>query len=141
MAFTFSSLLLSAIASVRYFQISNKLLSVHPCTEIHSLRLPPTCCQTLCLHISFLPLVTTSAKISLLWPLLLLKKTTQTMAEVMLKTKMKKHLIAGSKVTRNCFSNIPTGSSLRRQKSSVLINSANNRILRKHFCGFIWEIF
>lgn len=72
---------------------------------------------------------------------LLKKKITQTMAGAVLKTKMKKHLIAGSKVSRNCFSNIPTGSSLRRQKSSVLINSTNTRTLRKGFCGFIWETF
>lgn len=58
-----------------------------------------------------------------------------------LRTKMKKHLIAGSKVSRNWFSNIPTRSSLRRQKSSFLINSTNTRTLRKWFCGFIWETF
>lgn len=63
------------------------------------------------------------------------------MAEVVLKTKMKKYLIAGSKVSRNCFSNTPTGSSLSRQKSSVLINSTKNRTPRKYFCGFLWETF
>lgn len=55
LAFTLHSPLLSAITSVRYFQISNKLLSVPPCTELHWLRLLLTCC----LHIPFLPLVTT----------------------------------------------------------------------------------
>lgn len=113
LASTIPSPLLSAITSVRYFQISNKLLSVHPCSELHLLWLPLTCC----LHVPFLPLVTALQRSASSGPFCCFvnkKKITQTMAEVVLKTKMKKHLIAGSKVSRNCFSNIPTGSSLRR---------------------------
>lgn len=69
------------------------------------------------------------------------KSITQTMAEVVLEMKMKTHLIAGSKVSRNCFSNTPSGPSLGMQKSSVLVNSTNNRTPRKCSCGFIWETF
>lgn len=100
-------------------------MPVHLGTELHSLWLPLICCQTLFLHSSFLPGHNFWCDQTPPAPFMisLLKKSLKQWQKSCWKWKMKKYLIAGSKVSKNCFSNVLIGSSPSRQKSSVLINT------------------